>query len=173
MTFAEIFTLLGVYGLDVFALSVLSAAITFVLSLALKDKNPLFLKALPFILGIALSAGYFILIKCLNVPVYGFTLSGKGVSVGALATFILFLIKKIFKGGKVNEESLVAELIGEFVKDELVESCAKEIAKLKNRSAEEIAKILLPAKKEGFEDGEINSLSEIVAASLAGINVGT
>ena len=179
MTITKIIGAFTLYGVDVIFLAVLTTVLIQLLKLFIpKSAAKKLLTFLPFLIGTALYAGYFALLKGSAKTIISEYVSvvEHGFSVGALSTVVYVLYEQFVRGEKqkslsaavcenlltgyiAGDLSAVAAEVASIVESDVTESA---LQKVKNKIAENAA--------EGVDERDIILLSKAVIETLSHIN---
>ena len=172
MEYSEVSVLLVRCGLDVVVISLIVAAICFILKRTVLAERPRIVMLIAYAAGV-LIYGVYICIAELDA-LYAFVnlvdVLESGLAIGTLATLICTALGKIISG-ESDGLKVIEALIDGIVPSEKLKECAKALLAAMDGDADGLAAVLaeiLVSYTEDADDAEIEHTAEEICAALNG-----
>lgn len=169
MEYSEVSVLLVRYGLDVAVISLIVAAMSFVLKRTVLEERPRAVMLIAYAAGVLIYGVYICIAE--GDALFAFmnfaSVMERGLAIGTIATLICAALEK-FTCGDGDGLDAIEALIDSLVPNEKLKECAKALLAAIREEAEELAAALaeiLAAYAESADEAEIErAVQEICAA---------
>lgn len=171
MEYSEVSALLVRYGFDVALISLIVAALGFVLKRTMLKERQRIVMLITYATGVVIYAVY----KCIaeRDALFAFVnfveVFERGLAIGTFATLITTALIKFTSGGNSDSLGVIEALIDGIVPGEKLKECAKAILAAIDEDAESLAAILagiLTSYAEDADEADIECAAEEICAAF-------